>query len=776
MTTEIDKDLLNVAEEIKQDIDDRLNRLKSSSIKSSAIELPRSLKGQGLETNTIFVMQEAALDEDSDFNRNPKKACMQLALNICLSENSNYARNFSHTSEEQLPDISPEQKRVLAQLYDMFMSPECATYGDQQIFMCNNTGDSPNLAELSKLISACRGTIALFDDVYIKLYDLYRRARSDLKKLRLAEDTAEQQQDLLLASALDSLNKQRSTLQSAIDEGRLVYMKQITYPSGVSKYVCGHCGQVNSATDLIRTHLKKYRSDNGIQSDTFIFVPCECNNPECRFVNLPNAAFETGYKLAVQARLLNNAFTISSEATLTYSLDMMLDTAVVPEVLIENYQPQIVEESHKQELPVPEYSDLFSRETYESYLSMLSLQKESRKLEINTTRNTYFLKYILSQLHIFTVGYTEEDFVYSCAERFGGDDFRDLIQEYKRSIGVLADLTVLLNVLKNYKYPLCGYRDQQIGIDYISDLLTRYKDIFTDDPETKLNGSNLMQTIGTLEQYISNVQAKRDTLEVALHEKCRNIATALVGIPAVITADMYNTFDTDIPDDLFVISKCRNTGDDLFRSGIGSMLWNEIECFYNNILINTVIANRRTIYTTALFRAVFLHTGSKRTSDIRTLYEKLGSPLSRQNISSIAEMENDDVLLFILKSCLQATSLDALISAIGTTKENLLRAKVRVLPSLDYAQELTLYSALDSTKFSDLSMFAKGISVDGFADMLKNDDTDTFSQDTTGVDCETLAEIAYDFYLVCVSGKPTGSDKNAASHNSTEYTNTFDRS
>ena len=777
---------IDVARSQLDELEFELDRLKNASVGTSkAGAAVRTFVGSGLDKASCDELRAAVIDENSEFSTSPRLGCLKLALMICLDANSSRARNFVQSTA--IPDVTDAQKAVLSDLYYKLTD---VRYTDSQLFASSDAQNDEVLRKLRLEIAQHTRAVRMLGALNDKLHQYYNKALADVAMIKLVLDDEDTQKELQTTPAVEAVKNRISLLEDAIANEQVVFMDRLSYPARTAKYVCGHCGAKNDAVSILYSRMhtadesdyitaqqcllgqaKATLNERSIIHDTCIFAPVSCT---CGYVNVPSTMFIQAYRFGVLRRwseMPPKGF--SNKAIITYGAD------VVQELVKDNSDclPQIVEDIQEDILPEVSYSDIFSSQTYEAYLSSLELQAKSDMLDNIDTRHNKFLGYLISQLHIYSIGYTESDFIYSCIETFATETFRITADKYLETSKRVEELKLVLAVVSNENFTknFTPYSDIFLSTDYIKPLLAKNISVpVVAQISSWLYPEDMLQQ---LTNYIEEACYQQNTLYETLINECSQIREKFIEMERTAKGDINNSLQVVMANNLFTIRANRSTTDKVLSSGIGFLVWEKLQDLYPVALLNTIISNRKVLYKTSLFKRVFMQ--NSQTSVKRIVHDICCMTSGQNRISNNVNItDQDSILTALLDSCLNAVNTDALVMALGINKETLLRIKASSIPSLAEARRLIIYEALNTTCYPYLSAFADGETIDGFAERLKAERLDSGEIDSAELDVYTEAEVAAAFYLVCSPFGDTANnlrgDLNAINTFTRQsYTNTF---
>lgn len=741
---------------------------------SKAAAAVQTFSGSGLDRASCDTIRAAVIDENSEFSVNPRLGCLKLALIICLDPNPARARSF--VQSEAIPSVTEEQKQVLSTLYYMLSDTR---YSDSQLFSNESTQADPELQKLRLYIAQCTRSVKMLHELHYKLQQYYRKALADIVVLRHSLNEEDTLNEVQTSGDVAELETQISIMENAIANSRVVFMDKISYPARVAEFTCGNCGAKNPASNIFRSRIhaadeegysaaqqcllgQKQPSyiEQSILHDVCLYMPAVCT---CGYVNVPNEMFLKTYKYSVLRRWVNMPpKKFSNKAIITYGAD------IVSELTTETMDclPLVVEEITEDELPEVQYKDIFSSQTYDAYISSLELQTKGHLLNDLTQRRVHLLKYLISRLNIYSIGYSERDFLLTCIQRFASANFTFNAKEYVKVGQRIADLKVILAVVSNecFTQPFTAYSDIFLSTDYVKGLCLRNSEVpcLVDLLEGKYD--NMSQRIN---REISDLETRCQALLQTLKAECIMIRKSLQEYLAGVKGPE-NLNRPVVTEGLFTIHANRTPQELWYTYGIGGLLWDELQDLYVPSLLDTLVSSRRVLYKTPLLRRVF-RLSSK--TAVKKIMRDICSMVGARFVSE--EQSQDEMLKVILTCCLDVKDMDLLAMATGINRESLLKVEASEVPSVANGETLFFYGALNNTYYSNLANFAKGATIDEYAECIKASRLEEGNDDSSELDAYSEAEVAAAFYLICTNDS-SRSDLNAISTSAEPgYTNTF---
>lgn len=741
---------------------------------SKAATAVQTFSGSGLDRASCDTIRAAVIDENSEFSVNPRLGCLKLALIICLDPNPARARSFIQS--EAIPNITEEQRQLLSALYYTLAETD---YSDSQLFSSENAQADPVLQKVRLCIAQGVRSVKMLNELQYKLQQYYKKALADIVVLKHSLNEEDTLHEVQTRDDVSAIENQIAVMENAIANSQVVFMDKISYPARIAEFTCGNCGAKNPASNIFRSRIhaaneEGYSSaqqcllgqkkpsyiEQGILHDVCLYTPAVCS---CGCVNVPNEMFLRTYRYSVLRRWVNMPpKSFSNKAIITYGAD------IVSELTTETMEclPLVVEEITDDELPEVQFKDIFSTQTYDAYISSLELQTKGQLLDDQWERRVRFLKYLISRLNVYSTGCSEKDYILTCIQQFASAEFTTKANNYVKTGQSLADLKIILAVVSNehFTQPFTAYSDIFLSTDYVKDLCLRNKEIacLADLLEGKYEG-----IIQRLQQEIDGLESKRQALLQEIESECIIVGKSL----QEYLERTKGSVDLDRPiitDGLFTIRAHRTPQDLWYTYGIGGMLWEKLQDLYVPALLDTLVSSRRILYKTPLLRRVFRLTSK---TAIKKIMRDICSMTGAR--SAADELAPDDMLRVILTCCLDVQDMNLLAMATEINRESLLRVETSNMPTIADGETLFFYGALNGTYYENLAEFAKGATIDEYAECIKASRLEDENVDSSEMDAYSEAEVAAAFYLICTNDKSRGDLSAISTGAEAEYTNTF---
>lgn len=754
--------IFETARIILAEMNSEVDYLQSSMPDSSArnIVKSRTFTGSTVDKAVFSELMTAVMDDNSEFTTSPRLGCLKLSLIICLDQDKNRARRFAESSK--VSDITEDQYN---RLYELLTSLVNSDYTDAQVFSSAKTDDA-QLETIRRNLVLCIRTIEILGVINDKIQRLHTIAMSQASDLRHRVNEQEAQKDLSINPLVEKINDKIELLQQAIDSDKIVFMRRLTYPERCAKYVCGHCGEERDARGMLYSRIRVESSDSyknasdyilnnsnvtqteqGIARDACLFSPERCS---CGYVNIPEEGFLKFFKFCVISRWRKTPpKKFSDQSIISYGAGIVADFLDSSQGSDVQYLPVVEYEDEKAAIPKCAYTDIYSSETYSQYLSGLEMKASYKLLENPSSRNICFLKNLISRLQSYSIGSSPTDVVSSVIQSFMPSDFTTTIDSYYSKRIELAELKIILAVISNKDFtkPFTEYSDIYLSADYIRYLLQRHINLV--EIKSILEGQYSESVNAALSAYVTELENDCLRATESIRDLCHAAAEKFVmqDMQAKNTSTVSNT--AILADELFTLKTATADMSKVVNSGVAALIWEEFEPYYELMLINTVVANRRMIYATSAFRGVFKMTSESKIKQIlKDIYciTQRKAKLPQGTIGSSIE----DRFILALNSCLSAVDSTALIMGLNISRGSLLRGESADLPSWDDTERIINYRALDSTYYTHLSAFAEGASLADFENiLLADEDSMNATDESESRNVSIEAEIAACLYLIC---------------------------
>lgn len=733
----------------------------------------KSFTGTKFEKAIYRQLLESLSGTYSNFESSPLKGCVILSVGLCMHFPEEEQHEICTTYN--IAPLTIDDKTTLQKLVASF-----GEYTDAQIFSNSSTQDKA-LLELRKLISLAEITIPMYEFIYRKVCISYKQALQDTAIIRLNLVDKISQNEEKNREALAKIDSYITCLQNVQNGTQpACFIKSISYPKAVSKCVCGNCDKIINSTSFLRARstsaedleyakafeyvLRYYGSDNlpdnpaiaKLVHNSGIIEPILC---ECGCVNIPSIQFIKAFKMAVLSKWqIAKPAAENNGAGLVYGANTVIEGLTDlfkndPEVLdktLAGMLPQIVAEKITVEEPVFDLTDLFSRESYSSYFTMLNAQISSKLLSDSKQRNIYFLQYMLSMLHIVTIGTNPIDCIHSVLtnERFKhfGDQLINLAEQISVDTPYLKRLKLIQKVFSSeYMYSnYSRYIDTVLSEDTIANV---FKEIPIENIRTQLMCSDisLAERIDLISSEITRVSETLEKSYAEVQKISGKLATALY----VYQQDYFNDDRATSLADLrilpgnesdLLLTCCNDTKCKLYTTDVAGILWNNISEIYPIMMYNTILHYYRSyLRNQGVFHGVFFKSLNSRAKEANKLCRHLTH--SKTNLGT----SEDDKMLFseILVACIHAADSDTLLRELALEEQRILRSFIEPLPTNKQYDTVNTIQVLSEVNFP--------VSI---TEYMTNPDIEAFGQkilskeEVSETEAVALAECAAEFYLL----------------------------
>lgn len=725
-------------------------------------------------------LRTALTSDDTDYLTNPQKSCLRTAINFVLAATP---AQLMELQVDRRAVALDDNSREMLSLLGRYLKE--STYNDSELF-----GDVIPYDEkheyLLNLIDNTLAAVPLLDAAFLRVRTLYVPALQESQRLKRFVNAEIEQEDEASAGEIAELNKYIKALQECIEGTRqAAYMQTLTFPNDAATCTCGNCGALNSAANILRAKSysaqpKEYReavayARQAILSHTVAgsitiaqlaarmgyITPVICK--ECGTVNIVSGLFLALFKESVQTRWTlcpppvknNDALCIYSAAIVRDTKTRYLDSSTTEQKQIfEDMLPLVQHQGEEvKELSV-ELTDLFSSETYTSYLAELNTDIGSSVLYDKSVRQDCLLRYFLAELHYTTIGFKPIDMIHTLLvlphfkeEQQKLKDLANTISSLQKDIAVLTMIDHIL-VSDVVGTAIAGYQDQVLSGSLILETLSQLEYVnlkSTDIPSLPEIQSLLNEAQDMLNNNIQEVQQ----IATRMHTKLIKLEAEDCDQPDVTEMSLLDL--CNVSENAIWISPATEDDSIYEETGIADCIWSNVADCYHALLIQTLFTKIKAICTSNIFfNGVLCHNNVIQNS--KRLISKLLN--TRQASVKLSDNITDAARQLILASY-NCHSMSDLTTFMGITEDMLLKYQIPELPTFNSANAVKYYNLINTIGYGKLELFSSGYSIEQYDnagwDVTSSEDTD----DVVGTgEAIALAEVAAEMFCILVPDSP----------------------
>lgn len=727
---------------------------------------PTSTEATGMSKKTfdsaldgiLFEQLRTALtSDDSEYLVNPKVSCLRTAILFIQNATPMQLSEICISSGmEALTDTDKEALHMLGRLLDE------ASYTDEQIFGSSEADDT--IEGIRMIIGNAFDTIAALETLYNKITKLYSEALTTSQRIKRFISAELEQEDEAAASEIATLKESIKVLEGCLNGTRQVtFMQGITYPNSNAVCTCGNCGAVNSARDILKA--KSFCSDiksyinavsyaqdaiNGrpVSADISIqqlaarmgyIQPVVCE--ECGAVNLVSGVFLTLFKEAVQTKWTktipsknnNGAVCIYSAAIVQDLKNIYIEHSDGNDEAIQIFAeslPAIHEKLEDRAGVEIKITDLFSADTYRTYLAELESDISSNVLHEGRARAEYFLRHMINQLHFTTIGSSPIDVIHTLLvvpklAEIGKDIYHlaDEVSGYQDQIAVLKTVRMLL-AKDLIGRPIANYQDQILTLNIVTDMLSKAR-LHSVGEVPSLAEIDIQ--LHDMKDKLFEVKEKIKSITIALHEKLLALECESCGQYDISEFGLLDL--TRASEDAIWISPATERENILISSGVADAMWNILADCYIPMLTQTLFTKLNTIESSrAFFNGILLNKEDAAVKASKAIISALtGVSANKINYASPdgSATKIDAIAKALIIAASNCTSMSDLTAILNISEEALLKQQIDSLPTFEQTETLKYYTNTESLGFGKLSLFSRGYTIDQYSITLCNDTDDT---------------------------------------------------
>lgn len=717
-------------------------------------------------------LRAALTSDDTDYLTNPQKSCLRTAISFVLAADPTQLMDLQVDRKALvLDDNSRELLSLLAR-----QLKEC-TYTDTELFGDITTDDEKQLYLLN-LIDNTLAAVPLLDAAFLRVRALYVPALQESQRLKRFVSTEIEQEDEASAGEIAELNGIIEALQECLAGSRQsVYMQTLTFPNDVATCTCGNCNAINSAANILRAKSysaqpKEYRDANVYARQAILshavsgsittaqlaarmgyVTPVVCR--KCGAVNLTSGLFMTLYKEAVQTKWINcqpavknnDALCIYSAAIVREVKTKYLDSSTTEQKQIFNEMlPDIQhQEEEVKELSV-ELTDLFSAETYSSYLAELNTDIGSSVLYDTATRQDCLLRYLIAELHYTTIGSRPVDMIHTLLVL---PQFKEEQQRLKSLTGIIAamqqDIAVLTAIKRILEsdlmgMPLAGYQDQVLSGTLLLELMNQLEYVSHNAQEIPAL-TEIQEMLNSVESELSDKMQEVHNIATNMHNKLVKMEAQACDQPDVtdiLLLDLHDVSETAI-----WLSPVTEEDNIYVETGIADCIWSAVSDCYHALLIQTLFTKLGAIRdSNVFFNGVLCRNNSIANS------KKLISKLLGVRQASIKIVDETDAAKQLILASYNCDSMSDLTTFMGITEDMLLKYQMTELPAFADVNIVKYYNLINTLGYGKLELFNSGYNIEQYGNAVLFATTEDTEETIGAGEANALAEVAATMFCI----------------------------